>query len=250
MPMNGVCIGVLCAASTATLELICEKKEAVTAVTTVSIADPALAPECSETLVSNASASSCDITAALNYLERSCLGSEACTVDAPSVIAEACPAALEGTTLTVTASISCQIPGGLDTITILVLVLYVAISLGLGATLTLDPFIQIWRHKKRAFLIGWASQFGFMPLMAFALSHALGLDVLVAIGAILCGCAPGGATSNLLTSAATARSGASRVDPSAESSRAAPTADVAHFRCFETVTIGTGSTAIQPSRSP
>lgn len=196
---SAVCKGAICAAGQATFSLLCEKEEQVTSIAAVSIADASLSPACSETLASNVSATSCDLAAAVSFLEGICMGVGECAVDATSVIAAACPAALQSAELTVTARVTCAIPGGLDRITILILALYVAISLGLGATLTIDPFIQIWKCKKRAFLIGWSSQFGFMPLMAFALSKAMGLDPLIAIGAILCGAAPGGATSNLLT---------------------------------------------------
>lgn len=49
-------------------------------------------------------------------------------------------------------------------------------------------------------MIGWISQFGFMPLFAYAVARAFEYDTMLAIGFIICGCAPGGSTSNLLTS--------------------------------------------------
>ena len=149
MSSRGVCIGAICASGIETLSLICEKEEVVTGVAAVSITDPSLAPACSEDLVSNVSSTSCDLAAAISFLESSCLKEESCAVDASAVIAAACPAALQSASLTVTARVTCAIPAGIDTITLLVLVLYCAISLGLGATLTIEPFIQIWKSKKR-----------------------------------------------------------------------------------------------------
>ena len=48
-------------------------------------------------------------------------------------------------------------------------------------------------------LIGLASQFGWMPLIAFGLVHAFGLPTLPAIGLIVMGCSSGGTTSNFFT---------------------------------------------------
>ena len=53
--------------------------------------------------------------------------------------------------------------------------------------------------KKRAFLCGWLCQFGLMPLMSWGLARAWGFPPNEVIGLILCGCAPGGSTSNLFT---------------------------------------------------
>ena len=47
--------------------------------------------------------------------------------------------------------------------------------------------------------MGWVSQFFFMPLMTFLASKAFGFSNLMAIGCILTGISPGGATSNLFT---------------------------------------------------
>ena len=60
--------------------------------------------------------------------------------------------------------------------------------------------IKVWTTKRRAFLIGMFSQFLLMPPVMFGLSHAFGLPSRVAIGVVLMGSAPGGSTSNLLTS--------------------------------------------------
>lgn len=190
------CRSILCAASATTVSFLCEKEEAIESITAVTITPPLFSPNCS-TLATYTSTSTCDVTATTALLQSSCVGKAECTVDVSSVLASACPDVLTGG-VELTASVKCHLPGGLDTLTLLILVLYFWINLGLGATLTPDIFLEIWRNKKRAFAIGWLSQFGFMPIMSFALSHAFGLEPLRAIGAVLCGMAPGGLTSNLL----------------------------------------------------
>lgn len=69
---------------------------------------------------------------------------------------------------------------------------------GMGATLRLADFKAILKQPKGV-LIGLASQFGWMPLLAFGLSFALDLPASMAIGLIIVGCTPGGTTSNLFT---------------------------------------------------
>jgi BASS family bile acid:Na+ symporter len=49
----------------------------------------------------------------------------------------------------------------------------------------------------KGILIGVASQFGWMPLIAFALAKTLSLPNELALGLVLIGCTPGGTTSNL-----------------------------------------------------
>lgn len=70
------------------------------------------------------------------------------------------------------------------------------IMLGMGASLTTKDFKAVYRHK-RGVLIGFMSQFGLMPLVAFGLSYFLGLSPALAISLILIGCLPGGTTSNM-----------------------------------------------------
>eukprot|EP00041_Stephanoeca_diplocostata_P013225 m.231156 g.231156 ORF g.231156 m.231156 type:complete len:200 (-) comp19265_c0_seq2:1148-1747(-) len=72
------------------------------------------------------------------------------------------------------------------------------ISLALGCTLSRDD-VHAVAHQKRAVLIGWVSQFGFMPLITYAIARIFDYNALLAIGCILCGCAPGGTTSNVFT---------------------------------------------------
>jgi solute carrier family 10 (sodium/bile acid cotransporter), member 2 len=80
--------------------------------------------------------------------------------------------------------------------TALIALLLVVLMFGMGATLSWAHFRDLARHP-RAFLIGTASQFGWMPLLAFVLAKALALPDAAAIGLIVMGTCPGGTTSNL-----------------------------------------------------
>jgi bile acid transporter len=72
------------------------------------------------------------------------------------------------------------------------------IMLGMGASLTVDDFRAVIRSP-RGVLVGFLSQFGLMPLIAFTLSVVLNLPPAFAIALILIGCLPGGTTSNMFT---------------------------------------------------
>ncbi len=72
------------------------------------------------------------------------------------------------------------------------------LMLGMGATLSWADFAQVVQ-RPRPVLIGLASQFGWMPLIAFALAHALALPPLAAVGLVVMGCSSGGTTSNFFT---------------------------------------------------
>lgn len=80
---------------------------------------------------------------------------------------------------------------------LLALMIFV-IMLGMGASLTIDDFRAVGR-RPRGVLIGFMSQFGLMPLLAFALATILKLPPAFAIALILIGCLPGGTTSNMFT---------------------------------------------------
>jgi BASS family bile acid:Na+ symporter len=80
--------------------------------------------------------------------------------------------------------------------TTLIALLLVVLMFGMGATLTWQRFHDLARSP-RAFLIGTASQFGWMPLVAFGIATALELPTLAAVGLIVMGTCPGGTTSNL-----------------------------------------------------
>lgn len=78
----------------------------------------------------------------------------------------------------------------------LLLLMVLVIMFGMGATLNLNNFKEAFK-KPKGILIGFLSQFGIMPLVAFGLSHILNLDPQNAIALILIGCLPAGSTSNM-----------------------------------------------------
>lgn len=80
----------------------------------------------------------------------------------------------------------------------LLALLLVVLMTGMGAGLTMDDFRAVLRSP-RGPVIGFLSQYGWMPLIAFALAKALGLPGDMAISLIIVGCTPGGTTSNLFT---------------------------------------------------
>jgi bile acid transporter len=79
----------------------------------------------------------------------------------------------------------------------LVLLLFL-IMFGMGASLTPRDFLTALR-RPWGLLIGWVTQFGIMPLVAFLMIILLGLPAWAAVGALLMGSVPGGTTSNIFT---------------------------------------------------
>ncbi|MCA9637098.1 MAG: bile acid:sodium symporter, partial [Myxococcales bacterium] len=77
-------------------------------------------------------------------------------------------------------------------------ILLIVLMMGLGATLSVANFREILRSPKGP-LIGLASQYGWMPLVAFGLAKGLDLPPAMAVSLIVVGCTPGGTTSNLFT---------------------------------------------------
>ncbi|HEY6882305.1 MAG TPA: bile acid:sodium symporter [Polyangiales bacterium] len=80
--------------------------------------------------------------------------------------------------------------------TALIALLLIVLMFGMGATLSVERFREVAAHP-RALLIGLASQFGWMPLLAFALATVLKLPQEAALGLIIMGTCPGGTTSNM-----------------------------------------------------
>lgn len=72
------------------------------------------------------------------------------------------------------------------------------IMLGMGASLTLKDFVLALKRPYGLF-IGLMSQYGFMPLIAFALAATLPVSQEIKIGLLIVGCMPGGTTSNIFT---------------------------------------------------
>jgi hypothetical protein len=86
-----------------------------------------------------------------------------------------------------------------DPFTVVSVLFIFCAMMAMGATLTLDEFRRVFREKKKGVVVGWCCQFGIMPLLSFAFAKAAGFGTLTSVGLILCGCAPGGSTSNLFT---------------------------------------------------
>jgi bile acid transporter len=80
----------------------------------------------------------------------------------------------------------------------LALFVIIVLGLGLGATTTVDDF-RVALSTPKPVCIGFASQYLFMPLVAFALAHIFSMREEYAVGIILTGSSPGGTTSNIFT---------------------------------------------------
>ncbi|MET0341138.1 MAG: transporter [Polyangiales bacterium] len=78
----------------------------------------------------------------------------------------------------------------------LIALLLGVLMFGMGATLTPARFREVVASP-RAVLIGLASQFGWMPLLAFVLAKLFALPTEAALGLIIMGTCPGGTTSNM-----------------------------------------------------
>ncbi|SDM18830.1 bile acid:Na+ symporter, BASS family [Franzmannia pantelleriensis] len=78
----------------------------------------------------------------------------------------------------------------------LLAIMMAVIMLGMGSSLTFKDFRIAMRHPQ-AIGIGFASQYLFMPLIAFLIGRALQLPPIQAVSLILMGCVPGGTTSNI-----------------------------------------------------
>lgn len=74
---------------------------------------------------------------------------------------------------------------------------FIMLALGLG--LTLDDFVRVARHP-RDFAVGAASQIVVLPAVAFLLASIWPMAPELALGLMIIAAAPGGVTSNLLTS--------------------------------------------------
>ena len=69
---------------------------------------------------------------------------------------------------------------------------------GMGATLTVEEFRRVAK-RPGPLGIGLASQFGWMPMIAYGLARVLGLSDPLALGCVVMGCSSGGTTSNLFS---------------------------------------------------
>lgn len=80
---------------------------------------------------------------------------------------------------------------------VLALMIFV-IMLGMGASLTPRDFLLALR-RPRGIAIGLVAQFGFMPLIGYALALLIAAPPAIAAGLLIVACMPGGTTSNIFT---------------------------------------------------
>ncbi len=78
----------------------------------------------------------------------------------------------------------------------LLAIMILVIMFGMGASLTLKEF-RLILERPRGVLIGFMSQFGLMPVLAYGLARVLDLPPALAVALVLIGCLPGGSTSNM-----------------------------------------------------
>ncbi len=76
--------------------------------------------------------------------------------------------------------------------------LLMIVMFGMGLTLRLEDFKLVFTRPKDI-LLGCATQFLIMPLLAFGLGKAFNLDPALMAGVVLVGCCPGGTSSNVIT---------------------------------------------------
>ena len=95
---------------------------------------------------------------------------------------------------------TCATPGSsIDAVSALSIAYIAFVALAMGCSFPASDFIVVLKNKLKAVLVGFLSQFFFMPLIAFIFALALDLRSYLAIGLVLTGMAPGGTTSNLFT---------------------------------------------------
>lgn len=76
--------------------------------------------------------------------------------------------------------------------------LLMIVMFGMGLTLKLEDFKLVFTRPKDI-IIGCLAQFTIMPLLAFGLGKAFGLDAALLAGVVLVGTCPGGTSSNVMT---------------------------------------------------
>ena len=76
--------------------------------------------------------------------------------------------------------------------------LLMIVMFGMGLTMKLSDFAVVFT-RPRDVIIGCLAQFIIMPLLAFALGKAFGLDAELLVGVVLVGTCPGGTSSNVIT---------------------------------------------------
>eukprot|EP00938_MAST-03A_sp_MAST-3A-sp1_P001815 g1815.t1 len=137
-----------------------------------------------------------------NYLANKCDAEMDCEFDIAEVLAQFqgqdCGNLAIADIDTIDVFLDCGDPGT-DPLTLAVLLMLFFVALAMGTTTTVDDFRYIMKGKKKAFAIGFASQYAFMPTFSYVAAVAMGFSSLESFGIVLCGMAPGGSTSNLFT---------------------------------------------------
>lgn len=76
--------------------------------------------------------------------------------------------------------------------------LLMVVLFGMGLTMNVEQFAAVFRHPKDC-AIGVLAQYAVMPLTAFAIGSALGLEPALMAGLVLVGTCPGGTASDVMT---------------------------------------------------
>jgi bile acid:Na+ symporter, BASS family len=95
-------------------------------------------------------------------------------------------------------SIAWYLPGPFSQGKELILPLLMVIMFGMGMTLTAADFRRVLQRPK-VIALGAVLQYSLMPLLAYLLSHLLGLSTELTVGMILVGASSGGTASNVIT---------------------------------------------------
>lgn len=84
----------------------------------------------------------------------------------------------------------------LELITVLTYAFLCVVTFGIGAAVAVPDLLAVLRERKTALAIGLSTQYLVMPAAARLVAGVLAMPDIDAIGLILIGCCPGGATSN------------------------------------------------------
>ncbi|GBG32702.1 Sodium/bile acid cotransporter [Hondaea fermentalgiana] len=121
-------------------------------------------------------------------VSKACKGEKSCSVDLSDALA-----ACGGEAVHVT--VRCD--EVLDVFAIMGWLLVISVAVAMGAMVRVEDIRKVFDENKRGVLVGLASQYVFMPLLAFVYTKIFGFSDLVAIGAVVVGSSPGGTSSNL-----------------------------------------------------
>ncbi len=141
----------------------------------------------------------CHATNSLDKVKDLCQGKKECSLDVNGIFGSSDPGIGCASSEPLRLQVQANCVTSFDPFTIVLGLVIAMIGLALGASIEVHQFRRIMNEHKRAILIGFACQYGFMPLVAFTFVKIFRFNDLVSIGVILVGSAPGGTTSNLVT---------------------------------------------------